>query len=114
MVKYRLYSGGNQYIRWINEIHDMGEIEKVALRKYLTNSYRGTKGEIRKRLPAEKHYIVYPATTQGQKDLDSNTRQKSRVGRSSHCQIFKAQRPSLNSTKLHEKDNSERNIKTKT
>ena len=36
-------------------------------------------GEIRKRLPSAKHYIAYPETKQGQKDLNHNTRLKTRV-----------------------------------
>ena len=48
------------------------------------------KGEIRKRLHAATHYIVYPQTTQGKKDLDNNMRQKTRVGRSSHWQMERA------------------------
>ena len=50
------------------------------------------KGEIRKRLPAAKHYIVYPETTKGERDLDNNMGKKTRAGRGSHLQIEKAKR----------------------
>ena len=54
-------------------------------------------GEIRKLLPAAKHYIVYPETTQGKKDLGNNMRQETRVGRCSHWQMERGGKPSLNS-----------------
>ena len=72
-------------------------------------------GEIRKRLRAAKHYIVYPETTQGKKDLDNNMRQRTRAGIGSHRQMGRAGNPSLNSIKLHEIDNSKKKTtKTKT
>ena len=64
------------------------------------------KGEIGKRLPAAKHYIAYPDTTQRKKDLDNNMWQKTRAGRSSHWKMERGKKHPINSTKLHGKDNS--------
>ena len=71
------------------------------------------KGEIRKRLPAAKHYIVYPETTQGNKDLDNNMRRKTRVERCSHWQVERAGKTSLNSAKLHGDNSKRKTSKTK-
>ena len=49
------------------------------------------KGGIRKRLPAAKHYIAYPETTQGHKDLNQNASMKTRVGGNSHRQMEKGE-----------------------
>ena len=65
-------------------------------------------GEIRKRLPAAKNYIVYPETTQGKKDLGDNMRQQTRAGRRSYRQIKRHGCPPLNSTQLHEENNPKR------
>ena len=37
------------------------------------------KNQIRKKLPAAKHYIVYPDTTQGQRALNEEIRRKTRL-----------------------------------
>ena len=37
------------------------------------------KNQIRKKLPASKHYIVYPETTQGQRMLNREIRRKARL-----------------------------------
>ena len=64
------------------------------------------KAGIRKRLPSPKHYIVYPVTIQGQKDLNADMRRKTRVGRSSHWQIAIVGKPSLNANNMHIDTNS--------
>ena len=70
------------------------------------------KAEIRQRLPAEKHYIVYPETIQGHKDWDIDMRRNTRAGRSSHWQIAIGDQPSLNSNKLNSEINSKITIST--
>ena len=67
---------------------------------------KSKKAGIRKLLPASKHYIVYPETIQGRKDLDAGMRRKTRAGRSSHWRIALGGKPSLNSNKLHSGFNS--------
>ena len=64
------------------------------------------KAEIRKRLPAPKHYIVYHVAIQGQKDLDADMRRKTRAVGNSHWETVIGGRLSLNSNKLHSDINS--------
>ena len=51
---------------------------------YRKNTFRIVTGEreeeVRRKIPAPKHYILHPGTTQGEKDLDTDIRRKSRVG----------------------------------
>ena len=70
------------------------------------------KGEIRRKLPASEHYIVYPETIQGQEDLNTDMRRKTRAGGSSHWPIAIGGKTSLNSNKLHSETNSKRTIST--
>ena len=38
------------------------------------------KAEIRRKIHASKHYVAYPETIQGKKDLDTDMRRRTRVG----------------------------------
>ena len=75
----------------------------------VTESQKG----IRKRLPAAKNYIAYPETTQGERDLRDNMRQKTRAVRSSYWQIKRRGNHPLNSTQLNEEIIQKENIKNK-
>ena len=70
------------------------------------------KGEIRRKLTASGHYIVYPETIQGRKDLNIDMRRKTRAGRCAHWQIAIGGKTSINSNKLHSKINAKRTIST--
>ena len=58
-----------------------------------------------KRLPTEKHYIVYPETIQGPKELNIDMRRKTRAGGSSHGETAIGGKPSLNANKLNSNTN---------
>ena len=68
------------YIRWLGEKPILFESGELVIWKYLTDSY-GRK-EIGRKIPEAKQYVVYPETVQGTKDLNTDMRRKTRVGRS--------------------------------
>ena len=88
---------GVKYFRLIGEIDAHCCPRKTPKLEYFPNRYRIAKGGIRKRVPDAKHYIVYPDTLQGRKDLDINMRREARVGRSSDWQMVLGRKPPLNS-----------------
>ena len=70
------------------------------------------KGEIRKRLPASKHYNVYRESFQGRKDFDIDMRRTTRAGSSSHWEIAIGGKPSHNSDKMRKIINLKRTSPT--
>ena len=100
MVDYRIYPGGINTPDGLTKSTSGDKLRRLLNENIFQIVTEIQKSEIRKRLPAAKHYIVYPETSQGEKNLGNSMRQKKRVGEIAQWEKEKARKSPLNSSKL--------------